>query len=178
MDKAIAYTRVSSDEQRKEGYSLDYQTKTIKEYARKNNLNIVEFFSESMSAKLPGRIEFNKMLKYAQINKIDNILFFNESTFPLYFAINFGSFTNLSYMALKKPPSLHAGSRNFVSSFHISDGSSSNILATILGGVVIFGIRVVPLSKSTGISDFALAISLMFCVKTASVFSLNMVNCK
>ena len=75
MNKAIAYTRVSSDEQRKEGYSLDYQTKTIKEYARKNNLNIVEFFSESMSAKLPGRIEFNKMLKYAQINKIDNILF-------------------------------------------------------------------------------------------------------
>ena len=44
MNKAIAYTRVSSDEQRKEGYSLDYQTKTIKEYARKNNLNIVDSF--------------------------------------------------------------------------------------------------------------------------------------
>ena len=75
MNKALAYTRVSSDEQRKEGYSLDYQTKTIREYARKNNLNIVEFFSESMSAKLPGRIEFNKMLKYAQTHKIENILF-------------------------------------------------------------------------------------------------------
>ena len=35
----ILYTRVSSDEQRKTGYSLNFQHKQGEEYAQKNNLN-------------------------------------------------------------------------------------------------------------------------------------------
>ena len=35
IDRAVLYTRVSSDEQRKKGFSLDYQEKQGREYAQK-----------------------------------------------------------------------------------------------------------------------------------------------
>lgn len=74
-EKCVIYTRVSSDEQREEGYSLDYQFKEEEQYCKKNNLQAVKHFSESHTAKMPGRPEFNKMLKYAKQNKIYNIVF-------------------------------------------------------------------------------------------------------
>lgn len=75
MNKAVLYTRVSSDEQRKSGYSLDYQKKQGEEYAQKKELNIVKIFSESYTAKKPGRPMFNEMLKYVKKNKISHIIF-------------------------------------------------------------------------------------------------------
>ena len=72
---AVLYTRVSSDEQRKSGFSLDYQEKQGRQYASKLNLNIVKIFSESYTAKKPGRPEFNKMLDFCKKFKIRHLIF-------------------------------------------------------------------------------------------------------
>ena len=72
---AVLYTRVSSDEQRKTGYSLDFQRKQGEEYAKKNNLKIVKIYSESFTAKKPGRPLFNEMLDFCKRNKIRHLIF-------------------------------------------------------------------------------------------------------
>ena len=71
----VIYTRVSSDEQRKSGYSLDYQKKQGEEYARANNLHVVKIYSEWYTAKRPGRPLFNEMLDFCKKNKIKNLIF-------------------------------------------------------------------------------------------------------
>lgn len=74
-NEAILYTRVSSDEQKKKGYSLDYQRKKGEEYARLKNLNIVKTYSEHFSGKKPGRPLFNEMLELCKKKKIQNLIF-------------------------------------------------------------------------------------------------------
>ena len=74
-NKAIIYTRVSSDEQKKTGFSLDFQAKQGQEYAQKNGLEVVEVFSESHTAKKPGRPLFNEMLNFVKKQKISHIIF-------------------------------------------------------------------------------------------------------
>lgn len=74
-NNAVLYTRVSSDEQRKKGFSLDYQEKQGREYAERNDLKIIKIFTESFSAKKPGRPMFNEMLSYSKKNKIQHLIF-------------------------------------------------------------------------------------------------------
>ena len=74
-NNAIIYTRVSSDEQKKTGFSLDFQAKQGQEYAKKIGLNVVEVFSESHTAKKPGRPLFNEMINFATKRKISHIIF-------------------------------------------------------------------------------------------------------
>lgn len=75
INNAVLYTRVSSDEQRKKGFSLDYQEKQGREYAERNKLQITKMFTESFSAKKPGRPMFNEMLSYVKKNKIRHLIF-------------------------------------------------------------------------------------------------------
>ena len=72
---AVLYTRVSSDEQKKSGFSLDYQKKRGEEYAQSHGLNIVKIFSESYTAKKPGRPMFNAMLQFCKSKKIRHLIF-------------------------------------------------------------------------------------------------------
>lgn len=74
--KAILYTRVSTKEQM-EGYSLSYQEKLCKEYATKQDWEVLEVFQEEgESAKTADRTQFQKMLDYCSRNKgkIDIVL--------------------------------------------------------------------------------------------------------
>lgn len=73
--RCLIYTRVSSDEQRQKGYSLDFQYKEILEYCKKQGLTVVKHFTESHTAKKPGRPEFNNMLDFAHKKKINNLIF-------------------------------------------------------------------------------------------------------
>lgn len=73
--RCLIYTRVSSDEQRQKGYSLDFQYKEIQEYCKRQGLTVIKHFTESHTAKKPGRPEFNNMLDYAHKNKINNLVF-------------------------------------------------------------------------------------------------------
>lgn len=73
--RCLIYTRVSSDEQRQKGYSLDFQYKELIEYCKKQGFKVVAHFTESHTAKKPGRPEFNNMLNYAHKHKISNLIF-------------------------------------------------------------------------------------------------------
>ena len=64
LKKAVLYARVSSDEQERQGFSIPAQVKFLKEYAAKNNIQIVKEFTESETAKKSGRKEFNAMIKF------------------------------------------------------------------------------------------------------------------
>lgn len=71
----LTYSRVSSDEQRQKGYSLDFQYKEEIQYCQARGLVSVKHFTESHTAKKPGRPQFNEMLDYAHKNKIKDLVF-------------------------------------------------------------------------------------------------------
>lgn len=90
--KAVLYARVSSDKQEQEGYSIPSQLDLLREYARKNNIEIVEEFVESESAKVSGRKKFKELLHFLKKHKnITNILV--EKTDRLY--RNFNDYVTL-----------------------------------------------------------------------------------
>ena len=66
--KAIAWARVSTDEQQERGLSLPQQLREIREYAAQRGIEIVEEFSEAASAfqREGKRVEFRRMLGAAK----------------------------------------------------------------------------------------------------------------
>lgn len=66
MMKAIAYTRRSTDTEESQVHSLQAQKKEILDYARKNDIEIVACFSESISGKNRIRPEFSKAVEMAK----------------------------------------------------------------------------------------------------------------
>lgn len=67
--KFCLYARVSSREQEREGYSIDAQLKTCRDYALAHDLTIVKEFVDVESAKEPGRKNFGLMVTYLEENK-------------------------------------------------------------------------------------------------------------
>ncbi len=68
MQNAVLYARVSSREQREEGYSIDAQTRYLREYAARNEFAVQREFIEVESAKTTGRNEFTAMLQFLKRN--------------------------------------------------------------------------------------------------------------
>ncbi len=65
--KTFLYARVSTEEQRRDGYSLPKQVKRLKEYAKKEKLKInVELLEDESAKDGRNRKLFNKMLKEIQ----------------------------------------------------------------------------------------------------------------
>jgi DNA invertase Pin-like site-specific DNA recombinase len=62
--RAVLYARVSSKEQREEGYSIEAQVRLLREYAMKQGFVITEEFIDVESASRSGRMAFNAMLTY------------------------------------------------------------------------------------------------------------------
>lgn len=83
MTKAVLYARVSSVEQKKEGYSIPAQIELLKDYALKNNFSIVQEFTDSETAKQAGRTNFNAMIQFLKKNKDVKIILV-EKTDRLY----------------------------------------------------------------------------------------------
>lgn len=74
-NKVAIYVRVSTDEQRDNGYSLDSQLRMLKEYADKNNYNIVGIYNDAgYSGKNLMRPEMQRLLKDIEDGKIDILL--------------------------------------------------------------------------------------------------------
>lgn len=67
--KCVIYARVSSREQKEHGYSTEAQIALLKEYAKRNNFEIVEIYEDVETAKKAGRKNFNIMLKFLKKNK-------------------------------------------------------------------------------------------------------------
>ena len=66
---AVLYARVSSREQREEGYSIEAQEKLLRKFAVNSGFEIVREFIDVESAKSTGRKEFGKMLEFLERSK-------------------------------------------------------------------------------------------------------------
>jgi site-specific DNA recombinase len=60
--QAVIYARVSSKEQEREGFSIPAQLELLREYAKRNGLEIAQEYSEAETAKTAGRERFGEML--------------------------------------------------------------------------------------------------------------------
>ena len=80
---AVLYARVSSREQREEGYSIEAQVKLLRSAASKDGIEVVREFIEVESAKAAGRKQFTEMVTYFKRNRSCRILFV-EKTDRLY----------------------------------------------------------------------------------------------
>jgi DNA invertase Pin-like site-specific DNA recombinase len=59
----FVYCRKSTDEDNRQVQSIDSQIAEAKEYALANKLEVVQVFTESKTAKEPGREIFNQMIE-------------------------------------------------------------------------------------------------------------------
>lgn len=74
-EQAAVYVRVSTDEQRDNGYSIDSQIRMIKEYCEKNNYVIVGIYNDAgYSGKDLMRPAMQKLLQDIKTKKIDKLL--------------------------------------------------------------------------------------------------------
>ncbi len=74
MKKAVLYARVSSNRQEKEGFSIPAQIKFLRDYAEKNDIEIVKEFVEAETAKKAGRAKFNEMVSYLHEHEDQRII--------------------------------------------------------------------------------------------------------
>ena len=84
IKQAVVYTRVSSKEQADKNLSLDFQKKTIVEYAKRTGIEILSYFGGTYeSAKTDGRKEFTRMLEFVRKNKgrVSHILVYTLDRF-------------------------------------------------------------------------------------------------
>lgn len=72
--KFVIYCRKSTDTEDKQMLSLDSQESELLRIAKAENIDIVNIFKESKSAKEPGRPVFNKILNMLVTEEIDGIL--------------------------------------------------------------------------------------------------------
>lgn len=84
LKTAVVYTRVSSKEQADNNLSLEFQRKTIEEYAQKSSFTIAAYFGGTYeSAKSDGRKEFQRMLDFIKKNsgKVSHVLVYTLDRF-------------------------------------------------------------------------------------------------
>lgn len=67
--KVVLYARVSSEEQKREGFSIPAQLDLLRDFALKNKFHIVKEFTESESAKQSGRKKFEEMIQFLKNSK-------------------------------------------------------------------------------------------------------------
>ncbi len=68
MKCAVLYARVSSKDQEREGYSIPAQLKLLREYAQKNDFQILREFIDVETAKTTGRKQFSEMVRFFREN--------------------------------------------------------------------------------------------------------------
>lgn len=84
MERVACYIRVSTEEQKLHGISLDAQTDKLSEYAERHNLTIVAWYKdEGVSGRklIRKRPELQRMLNDARAKKFDRILFIKLDRF-------------------------------------------------------------------------------------------------
>ena len=74
MNKYIAYCRKSRDEADRQILSIEAQIAELKEFAKKERLEIVEFITEAKTAKMPGREQFAEVLKKIEKGEANGIV--------------------------------------------------------------------------------------------------------
>ena len=77
MIKYFIYCRKSTEEEERQILSIEAQLAELRDFAKQNNLFIVREFTESKTAKEPGREVFNFMLSEIEKGEISGILAWN-----------------------------------------------------------------------------------------------------
>ena len=77
MIKYFIYCRKSSEDEERQVLSIEAQLAELREYAKQNNLFVVKEFTESKTAKEPGREVFNFMLSEIEKGNAQGILAWN-----------------------------------------------------------------------------------------------------
>ena len=77
MIKYFIYCRKSTENEEKQALSIEAQLVELREYARQNKLLVVREFTETQTAKEPGRPVFNKMLTQIEEGRASGILAWN-----------------------------------------------------------------------------------------------------
>ena len=76
IERVAAYIRVSTQEQKLHGLSLDAQKEKLKEYAEKHGLKIVQWYMDegvSGRKRIRNRPELQRMIRDAEAGKFDRI---------------------------------------------------------------------------------------------------------
>jgi len=84
IERVAAYIRVSTQEQKLHGISLDAQIEKLNDYAEKHNMKIVEFYKdEGVSGRklIKNRPELQRMIQDAEKGKFDRIIFIKLDRF-------------------------------------------------------------------------------------------------
>lgn len=77
MIKYFIYCRKSSEDEERQVLSIEAQLVELREFAKQNNLFIVREYTESKTAKEPGREIFNQMLSEIEEGNAEGILAWN-----------------------------------------------------------------------------------------------------
>jgi len=77
MLKYFIYCRKSSEEEERQILSIEAQLQELRDYARQNNLFVIKEYTESRTAKEPGRPIFNQMLSEMEKGNASGILAWN-----------------------------------------------------------------------------------------------------
>lgn len=72
--KYLAYCRKSTDEKDRQVLSIEAQITELKEFAQKESLEVIDFISESKTAKQPGREKFDSLLRRIEKGEAQGIL--------------------------------------------------------------------------------------------------------
>ena len=75
--KYIAYCRKSTDEKEKQVLSIEQQICELKQFAQRENLEIVEFLTEAQTAKVPGRKVFAELIRKIEEELVNGIVSWN-----------------------------------------------------------------------------------------------------
>ena len=94
MKNVIIYSRVSTDEQAQQGYSLEYQEETIVRFCSHKGYNIIQCYREDYSAKNFERPEWKKILsviksRFKKGDSIDSIVMLRTDRFSRNLLLSF-----------------------------------------------------------------------------------------
>ena len=73
MPKYYLYARKSTDDEDRQILSIESQLNELREYAKRENLFVMEEFIETKTAKKPGRPIFDFMVKQIEAGGADGI---------------------------------------------------------------------------------------------------------
>ncbi len=82
MNTLFFYARKSTDVEDKQVMSIDAQLHELREFAAREQVNIVAELVEKQSAKTPGRPIFNDMLARIEAGEADGILAWHPAALP------------------------------------------------------------------------------------------------
>ncbi len=101
MKNVIICSRVSTDEQAQQGYSLEYQEEIITRYCINKGYNIIKSFREDYSAKDFNRPQWKKIKTLVQESRrktdsIEAVIFLRPDRFSRNLLLSFSEIANLS----------------------------------------------------------------------------------